>query len=89
MSLIVLRLTILFGILCVIYIALSAYSRYIERKRLEEEHATGAGGGVGREDYVDKGMVGYERSWRKKLLYGIFIFPLAATVILIIIANYS
>lgn len=89
MSLIVLRLTILFGILSVIYIALSAYSRYVERKRLEEEHSAGAGGGVGREDYIDRGMVVYERSWRKKLLYGIFVFPLAAAVILIIIANNS
>ncbi|MBY8977745.1 hypothetical protein KHP62_18170 [Rhodobacteraceae bacterium NNCM2] len=89
MYVIVLRLVILFAILSVVYIALGAYSRYEERKRLQSEHSAGAGGGVSREDYVQKGLADYERSWRKKLLYGVFIFPLAAAIILILIANYS
>ncbi|MEM9043310.1 MAG: hypothetical protein AAGC81_01340 [Pseudomonadota bacterium] len=88
MYLIVLRLVILFAILTLVYIALSAYARYDERKRLQSEHAAGAGGGLSREDFIDKGMATYERSWQKKLLYGVFVFPMAAAIILMLIANY-
>ncbi|MEM8792036.1 MAG: hypothetical protein AAGE80_10485 [Pseudomonadota bacterium] len=88
MYLVVLRLVILFAILSVIYIALSAYARYDERKRLQSEHSAGAGGGLSREDYIDRGMAVYERSWQKKALYGVFVFPMAVAVVLILIANY-
>ena len=82
----VLKLTILLAILSAIYIALSAYARHDARKRLQSEHVAGAGGGLSREDYVDKGMAVYERSWQKKLLYGIFIFPTATAAILALTA---
>lgn len=85
---VVLRLAILFGILGAIYIALSAYARYDARRRLQSEYAAGAGGGLSREDYVDKGMAVYERSWQKKLLYGVFIFPTAAVAVLGLLAIY-
>lgn len=88
MYLIVLRLVVLFGILSVIYIALSAYSRWEISRRLRAEHSGGAGGGLSQEDYIDKGLAAYERSWQKKLLYGVFAFPMAAAVILILIAGY-
>ncbi|MEM7670813.1 MAG: hypothetical protein AAF317_17075 [Pseudomonadota bacterium] len=88
MYLVVLRLVILFAVLSVIYIALSAYARYDARKRLQSEHAEGAGGGLNKEDYVDRGLAAYERSWQKKLLYGVFAFPMAAALALILIAAY-
>lgn len=88
MYLIVLRLMLLFGLLSLIYIALSAYDRYATRERLKAEHQTGKAGGVSREDYINQGMAHYERSWQRKLLYGVFLVPFIAILILIYVANY-
>lgn len=88
MYLVVLRLVILFGVLSVIYIALAAYARYDTRKRLQSEHASGAGGGLNKEDYIEMGLAAYERSWQKRALYGVFVFPMAAAIVLILIAAY-
>ncbi|MEL6477024.1 MAG: hypothetical protein AAFR17_06830 [Pseudomonadota bacterium] len=89
MYIIVFRLMLLFGVLSLIYIALSAYDRWSVRERLKSEHAMGEGGGLTEEDYVHKGLSDYDRSWRKKILYAVFIMPFAAMLILIYIANYQ
>ncbi|MEM0921955.1 MAG: hypothetical protein AAGF44_11465 [Pseudomonadota bacterium] len=89
MSVIVLRLILLFAVLSVIYIGLSAFDRWQVRERLRSEHATGQGGKLTEEDYVHKGLANYERSWRRKLLYGVFLLPFLTMLILIYVANYQ
>lgn len=88
MYIVVLRLMILFGILSLIYIALAAYDRYATRQRLNDEHATGQAGGINREDYIQRGMAQYERSWRRRILYGVFAVPVVVIAILVYVANY-
>jgi hypothetical protein len=73
---VVMRFAILMGLLTAIYIALGWYMRWDRIRRLESEHASGAGGALTREDFVAKGLAEYERSWERKLLLGIFILPI-------------
>lgn len=89
MYLVALRVLILFVILTAVYIALSAYDRYLLRQRLKSEYATSERGGLSLEDYVHKGLAEYERSWRRKLLYGVFILPFVAILLLVYLANYQ
>jgi hypothetical protein len=86
---VVMRFAILMGVLSAIYIALGWYMRWDRARRLDAEHASGEGGVLTREDYIAKGLAEYERSWERKLLYGVFILPILAALVLALIANYG
>jgi hypothetical protein len=86
---VVMRFAILIGVLSAIYIALGWYMRWDRARRLGAEHANGEGAALTREDYVAKGLAEYERSWERKLLYGVFILPVLAALVLFLIANYG
>ncbi len=89
MGVTVLRAVLVVAVLTAIYVGLSAYMRWDKRRSLEEEHAAGAAPGLSREDYVAKGLAEYERSWEKKLLYGVFLLPLVVGMILLGIAQLT
>ena len=86
---VVLRFAILMAVLSAIYIGLGRYMRWDQTRRLEDEHASGKGSALTREDYVAKGMVEYNRSWERKLLLGVFILPILAALGLALVANYG
>ena len=86
---VVMRFAILMAVLSVIYIGLGWYMRWDRTKRLNDEHASGKGSALTREDYVAKGLVDYSRSWERKLLLGIFILPILAALGLALVANYG
>jgi hypothetical protein len=86
---VVMRFAILMGILSAIYIALGWYMRWDRTRRLEDEHASGQGGSLTREDYVSKGLAEYDRSWERKLLLGVFILPILVALGLALVANYG
>jgi hypothetical protein len=86
---VVMRFAILMAVLSAIYIALGWYMRWDRSKRLNDEHASGKGSALTREDYVAKGLVDYSRSWERKLLLGIFILPILAALGLALVANYG
>ena len=89
MVLVTLRVLLVFGFLVLLYLALDAWLRRGRRRELEEEHAAGAAPQLTREDYVAKGLARYERSWEKRVLYGIFALPLVVGLILILIAQLT
>ena len=74
-------------VLPVIYIALSLYSRNVRRGKLEaywdEEGLTGD-----REAFVDLGLKDYDGSLRRKLIWGVYIVPVAVTAALVYVMNY-
>ena len=72
---VVMRFAVLMAVLTGIYIALGWYMRWDRARRLEDEHASGEGSALTREDYVAKGMAEYDRSWERKLLLGVYIIP--------------
>ncbi len=86
---VVMRFAILMAVLSAIYIGLGWYMRWDRTRRLEDEHASGKGSALTREDYVAKGLVDYNRSWERKLLLGIFILPILAALSLALVANYG
>ncbi len=86
---VVMRFAILLAVLSAIYIGLGWYMRWDRTRRLNDEHASGKGSALTREDYVAKGLVEYNRSWERKLLLGIFILPILAALGLALVANYG
>lgn len=78
---------VILGILYALYVIADRYLRMDERRRLEEKHASGEAGNVNREDYVQKGMAEYERSFEKKLLIGLFAVPVIVVAILGMLAK--
>jgi hypothetical protein len=86
---VVMRFAILMAVLSAIYIGLSWYMRWDRTRRLENDFASGEGGGLTREDYIAKGLADYDRSWERKLLLGVFILPILVALALAIVANYG
>ena len=84
----VLRLTLLFAILTVIYVALSRYSRWDRRKSLEAEFDAADVTNTSRDKHIAEGLARYDRSLSKRLLLGVFAAPIAVVAILLIIAYY-
>lgn len=78
----------LMAVLTAIYVALGVYTRWERARELEAEHAAGKGRSLTREDYVQQGLVEYDRSLRKRLLIGIFATPVLVFIGLVVIANY-
>ncbi|CAD0186583.1 hypothetical protein RUESEDTHA_03492 [Ruegeria sp. THAF57] len=74
-------------ILTVIYFVLSLYSRWVRRGKLiahwEKKGITGD-----REAFLKRGMRQYDRSFRKKLLLGVYVVPLGAIALLLYITNF-
>jgi hypothetical protein len=86
---VMIRFAILMAVLSAIYIGLSWYMRWDRTRRLENDFASGEGGGLTREDYIAKGLADYDRSWERKLLLGVFILPILVALALAIVANYG
>lgn len=86
---VVLRLTILMAVLTAIFIALGRYMRWDRARRLEDEHASGLGGALTRDDYIARGMAEYDRSWQRKLLIGVYLVPILIALVLALVANYG
>ena len=70
------RGTILFVILTIVYIALTALSRWKERSRLASEF-TEATTDLSKADFIAKGMTRYNRSLKAKLFLTVYLVPIA------------
>jgi uncharacterized iron-regulated membrane protein len=85
----VMRIIVMFGVLTVIYIALSRYQRWEERRKLEAEYDADPRPDEDRESYVAQGMHEYDSSLKRTLLIGVYGLPAAALIILFLIAEYG
>ena len=97
------RLVIIGGIvLTVIYFCVSFYSRAVRAGKLWEAWEAGDRDGdwdVGPEDasgphqnweaYREAGMAQYDRSLKKKLIWGVYVVPVALVSLVIYITNYT
>lgn len=73
-------------VLTVIYWAALVYARSVRRERLEKEYDEGSVDGDvrgHRDDYIAQGMAAYERGLKRKLLWLVYILPVAAVVVLV------
>lgn len=87
------RIVALLAVLTAIYLALSFYNRWAERRRLAAEFdlssERGEAPGPDKEAFVSGGMNAYEGSLRRKLLLGVFLVPLAALILLVALAQFG
>lgn len=84
-----LRLAV-FGLigLTVIYWALRIYFRSTERERLEKEYDQGDVSGP-RDEYIERGMQAYAHSLRRRLIWLVYVVPVAVVTALIWILNFE
>lgn len=85
----VLRIIIVFAVLTAIYLALSIYQRWQENRRLEAEYDADPDRQEDRDMFIARGMKEYEGSLKRNLLIGVYVLPIAAFVILYLLAEYG
>lgn len=78
--------------LSLLYVLVSLYSRSVRREKLEhraeDEIAAGTLAESDRDAYIRDGMAQYERSLRRKLIWGVIIIPVIAIVGLVYVMNF-
>ena len=92
-----LRFVGIFVVLTVVYLGLSIYKRWEERRRLTAEFAAQTAEGSAPRSVVDEsqeafvrhGMQEYERSLRKKLLLGVYLVPVSLLALLVLVAQWD
>lgn len=79
-----------FGLLglSVLYVSLSIYLRSLERERLEKEWDAGGIAGD-RDDHIQRGLASHRHSLRRKLLWLVYIIPIAVVAALVWILNFQ
>ena len=75
-------------VLVAIYLVLSVGLRLAERRRLAREWDL-SGAGTDREAWMREGLAAYDRSLRRKLLWGVVVGPLVALAVLLYVLNVS
>ena len=75
-------------ILSVIYVLLSTSGRLRQRRRLNSEYKTDKPE-TDKEDFIERGLVKYDRSMKPKLFLFVFIIPIIVIGTLIFLAQYS
>lgn len=76
-----------FIILTVIYVSLSFYSRSVRRTKLRQKWDEDIRRG-NRDEYVRRGLKIYDRSLRRKLLWGVYIVPVVTIAVVIYLVNF-
>lgn len=71
----------------IVYLCILAFARAQRRARLAEEWAAQD---VDRDEaaFVARGMEAYEASLRRRMLYGIYVVPLALVMVLVYVTNF-
>ena len=75
-------------ILSVIYVLLSTSGRLRQRRLLNSEYKTDKPE-TDKEDFIEQGLVKYDRSMKPKLFLFVFIIPIIVIGTLIFLAQYS
>ena len=82
-----------FVLLTVVYLLVSIYSRSVRREKLERAWDTnpaheGAADGE-RDAYIEAGMTAYRGSLRRKLIWLVYIIPMAVVLATVYAVNYQ
>ncbi|MBZ0123850.1 MAG: hypothetical protein K8F31_08190 [Roseovarius sp.] len=76
-----------FVVLTVIYVSLSIYSRSVRRRKLQEWwEEEGRPGEL--DTYIEEGLRDYEGSLRRKLIWGVYIVPVAVVALIVYLTNF-
>jgi len=77
-----------FLVLTVIYFSLSYYARAVRRDKLRRKWDEKIRQGD-REAFVQRGLQIYDRSLRRKLLWGVYVVPVVTIVVVIYLVNFA
>ncbi len=77
-----------FLILSVIFVGISLYSRRVRSRKLAKEWEDEGRQGD-KDAYMQEGLVQYERSLRRKLIWLVYIVPLTAIVVIVYVTNFK
>ena len=81
-------LIISLAVLTIIYAAISLWSRGKRRIKLEEAWAEDPDAGD-RDSYIREGLRAYDRSFRRKLILGVYIVPLSLVALITYLTNFN
>lgn len=81
-------IVVAFLVLTVIYLSLSYYARAVRRDKLRRKWDETIRHGD-REAYVQRGLQIYDRSLRRKLLWGVYVVPVVTIVVVIYLVNFA
>ncbi|MFY0690405.1 MAG: hypothetical protein JXR14_00620 [Paracoccaceae bacterium] len=76
-----------FLVMLLIYFVLSAWSRAVRRRKLADEWDEEGRRGD-RAAFIEEGLETYDRSLRRKLIFGVFVIPYVVIGILVYVMNY-
>ena len=82
------NIVIIIFILSAIYILLSTSGRLRQRRRLNSEYKANKPE-TNKEDFIEQGLVKYDRSMKPKLFLFVYIIPIIIIGTLIFLAQYS
>jgi len=74
--------------LTVLYVLISIYARSLQRERLEKAWDAAQGPGE-RAAFIRDGMERYQGSLRRRLLWGVYIVPVAVISVLVYVLNFG
>lgn len=75
-----------FVLLTILYFMISLYSRSVRREALEDEWERDRPT-ADRDAFVAEGMAQYERSLRRKLIWLVYVVPVAAALVTFYVVN--
>lgn len=82
-----------FVILTVAYVLVSIYSRSVRREKLEKawdtDPAREGAAKTERDAYIEAGMEAYRHGLRRKLIWLVYIIPMAVVMITVYFVNYQ
>jgi hypothetical protein len=78
----------LFVALTVVYVSLSFYSRAVRKSKLRQKWHDGKQL-VDRDTFVQRGLERYDRSIRRKLIWGVYVVPLVVIGVIIYLTNFT
>lgn len=74
--------------LSVVYVVLSIWSRRMSRAKLAARWDSKDVLTVDRETFIERGLQKYDRSFRRKLILGVYIVPLTLIMIIVYVTNF-
>ena len=80
---------LIFGLIALttLYLGISWYSRSVRRKKMAQDWEE-AGRPGDRDAYIETGMVQYEQSLRKRLIWLVYIIPVTLICVTIYVTNF-
>lgn len=80
---------LIFGLIALtaLYLGLSWYFRSVRRQRMTQDWEE-AGRPGDREAYIEAGMMQYQQSLRRRLIWLVYIVPVAVVTVVIYVTNF-